>query len=285
MSRLWLLPVVVMLATACRPAGMSGGGGSLDPGAPARPLFKEVEGLKWGMTPAEVLAAWGPGEDGEAFYYPKKGGYPRVSLGYIGLPAGDVVHTDLKRDPKDTSPVKFLVWAKFEGDSTFQKDTVRADLVSHFGQPLTDAQLLRANDCPGARCELFRAAECTLVKASWTAANAELKSPALLDGLSYVLAPDHLVQYVPRTEWSKLRGSVPLSFTPEVKARFETLGSLGGPNAPTLAEITKAVGSPNLYLETSPGKGTLYYLFLDGSLMTIGVEEGRYHGSTGSTVN
>jgi len=40
-----------------------------------------------------------------------------------------------------------------------------------------------------------------------------------------------------------------------------------------------------LYLETAPGKGTLYYLFLDGSLMTVGVVEGRYHGSTGSTVN
>jgi hypothetical protein len=283
MSRLWLVPVVVVVAAACGLSG--GGGGSLDPGPPTRPLFKEVEGLKWGMTPAEVRAAWGPGEEGKAYSYPKKGGYLFVSLGYMSIPGGDVIHTDLARDPKDTGPVEFLVSASFQGNSTFQKDTVRADLASRFGQPLTDAQLLRANDCRAGRCELFRAAECTLVKASWNPADAELKWPEHLDSLVYVLAPDHLVQYLPRTEWSKLRGSVPLSFTPEVREKFDKLGSVGGSNAPTLAEMTKAVGSPNLYLETAPGKGTLYYLFLDGSLLAVSVQEGRYRGSMGSTVN
>jgi hypothetical protein len=76
-----------------------------------------------------------------------------------------------------------------------------------------------------------------------------------------------------------------LSFTPEVREKFDKLGSVGGSNAPTLAEMTKAVGSPNLYLETAPGKGTLYYLFLDGSLLAVSVQEGRYRGSMGSTVN
>ncbi len=208
-----------------------------------------------------------------------------MSLGYVGIPAGDVVHTDLKRDPKDDRPAQFLIWARFDGDPTFRKETVRADLVSRLGQPLADAKVLRVNDCQSPRCELFRAAECTLVKASWRPASAELNLPERLEGLTYILAPDSLPQHVPRTEWPKLRGSVPFSYTPETDAKFDKVGSLGGANPATLAEITKTVGAPNLYLEASPGRGTLFYLFLDGSLPTVSIENGRYHGAMGSTRN
>ena len=270
-----------LLTAGC---GGAGGGGTLDPGPPPRPLFKEVEGLKWGMTREEVRAAWGAGDDGGTDSYPKKGGYPTVRLGYASIPSGGVVHTDLVRDPKDDSPVKLLIWARFEGDATFKKETVRADLVSRFGQPLTDARLLEANLCQGPNCELFRAAECTLVKVSWNPANPGAW-PDHLIGLTYLLAPDSLPQYVPRPQWPRLRGSVPTSYTPEARARFDKVGRQGGAEAETLAKLTADVGPPNLYLETAPGEGTLFYLFLDGSLQTIKIEKGRYAGAMGSTRN
>ena len=86
-----------------------------------------------------------------------------------------LVHKDAKVAPGE--PGHFLALATFEGSSSHTKEKVRADLASRFGPPLTDAKLARVYHCEAPRCELFRAAECTLVQADWRPAVPDLQWP------------------------------------------------------------------------------------------------------------
>lgn len=89
-----------------------------------------------------------------------------------------------------------------------------------------------------------------------------------------------LVSQLPRTEWGKLRGSVPPSLSAETKARID--GFARGVEGAPVEEIVKALGPPQLYAEESPGKGQLHYLWLDGSLLSLRIESSRLQGVTGS---
>ena len=251
---------------------------------PARPLFYEVEGLKWGMTPAEVLKAWGPGEDGETYRYASKGGYARASLGYRRLPASDVVRTDLPPGADPGRPVEFLTWVSFESDEVLAKEKVRAELVTRFGQPLTDPKVVRnvsISFCDSSRCDVFRAAECTLATASWTPASADLNRPAALSSLMYELAPSALIGYVPRSDWPKLNGPVALSFPPELEAKVGALRR--GIDGAREKDVEGLLGRPNLRRGEVDGNATHYYLFLDGSLQGLEFSKGRLQGGLGAT--
>lgn len=268
-----------LLTLGCSPGGP--GEATPDAGPPPRPYFLEVEGLRWGMTPEEVLAIWGPDTEGEALFYEKKAGFVQVGLGYTSLRRDDVPPDDAKPTATETRPMKFLAWISFHGDASKPRDRVRADLVARFGEPLADPKLLRVNHCEKATsCELWRAAECTLVKAEWRPAAPDLW-PEHLGLLTYGLAPDSLIQYVPRSEWTKLRGTVPLSYPSQTDATI--MGMRRGVGGANVAEISKSLGPPNLHLEKGPGSGTLFYLFLDGSLQCLRVEGGTLQGVIGST--
>lgn len=252
-----------------------------DADQPKRPLFQEVEGLRWGMTSEEVKAVWGPDREGKAYHYDKKGGYPSSSLGYMSIPPDMIVHKDA-RLPAGGGPAEFLIYVSFDGDATVTKEKVRADLVSRFGQPLADAVVLRAHDCEGP-CELWRAAEMTLVKARWNPANAELNWPEHLSALTWDLAPAGLVTWVPRSEWAKIRGAVPLTFAAEARAKIE--GFRMGIEGASVAEITKALGPPNLQLEEKPGETSLAYLFLDDAVQKLRLAGGKLQGVSGQSRN
>jgi hypothetical protein len=251
---------------------------------PASPLFYEVEGLKWGMTPTEVLKAWGPGEEGEAYRYANKGGYARAHLGYRRLPASDVVHTDLPPGADPDRPVEFLTWVSFESDEVLAKEEVRAELVSRFGQPLTDPKVVRnvsISFCDSSRCDVFRAAECTLATASWTSASAEFNRPAALSSLMYELAPSGLIGHVPRSDWPSLNGPVALSFPPELEAKVGALRR--GVDGAREKDVEALLGRPNLRRGEVDGNETHYYLFVDGSLRGLEFSKGKLHAGWGLT--
>lgn len=140
--------------------------------------------------------------------------------------------------------------------------------------------VLRVHRCEAPRCELFRAAECTLVQAEWNPAAPELHWPEHLGSMTYRLAPSSLVTYVPRTEWPKLRGAVPTSLAADFQTRLD--GQPRGANAASTKDLVKALGRPNLYLEEAPGKGRLFYAFLDDSVFVVRIAEGKLDGSEGS---
>lgn len=231
------------------------------------------------MTPAEVISAWGPGEDGDPYQYANKAGYSRASLGFASVPASDVVHTDLP--PGSGNPVRFLTWVSLSSDEILPKEKIRADLVSRFGEPITDPKLLRnvsVSNCTGHRCEVFRAAECTLAVAQWYPASAELNRPETLDSLMYQLAPASLVEYVPRSEWSKLRGPVPPSLSAQMETGLSAMRM--GSDGARSEEVDKLLGTPNL-LQESPGAAKRYYLYLDGSVQVVQLQDGRIRGVIG----
>jgi hypothetical protein len=272
---------LVLPALACS-RGAAGNSASLDAGPPPHPPFYEFEGLKWGMTPAEVAAVWGPGEDGQAYRYARKGGYVDVSLGYMSVPSDSIKDPALEAVARAAGRVELLVFVALrpESETSAPKDQVRADLVSRFGPPLEDPALLASLDCKKGACEVFRAAECTVVKADWAPAFAELKWPDRLNSLTYELAPGHLVAYVPRGDWGRLRGAVRASYTADLRARIDGFAS-SGPEAATVEQIVKALGPPNLHRPVPDGTAALDYLFLDGSLQSLRIRDGRLTGWEG----
>ena len=273
------LQLAILVLVGCsRPT--TNGGGSPSASAPSRPVFHEVEGLRWGMTPAEVISAWGPGENGDANEYTNKAGYSRASLDFARLPASDLIHTDLP--PGSGDLVRLLTSVSLGSSDVLPKQKVRAAHSSRFGEPITDPKLLRnvgVSNCTGPRCEVFRAAECTLAVVQWSPASAELNRPETLDSLMYQLAPSSLVDYVPRSEWSRLKAPVPTSFSAE---RETGLGAMRmGFDGARPEEVETLLGSPNLLLEESPGGGKRYHLYLDGSVQVLQFQNGRTQGVTG----
>jgi hypothetical protein len=246
--------------------------------APARPYFYEVHGLKWGMTRQEVLKAWGPGADGDPYEYKDKAGFRFVSLLMGSLPAADVVHEDVKAVAGNENPIRFLTSVVLQPGNLEPKSQVRADLVSRFGEPLADARLAAREHCEVPRCEIFRTGECTIAEVKWLPSNSD--QPERLESLTHQLGCSALVEYVPRTKWPLLGGSVRTSFAPELD---EVVGKLPrGVGGASSADVVTRLGPPNLRIEEGTATLRLFYLWLDGSLYSLGFENNQLMSVLGS---
>lgn len=262
---------LAMLAMACggntprgKPEALS-----FDAGPPPRPLFYQSDGLTWGMTPEEAIAAWGPPAenriDADRLVYRDRAGFREANLYFLPV----------RREPDGTSLHLFSVYLQpgVSDDKYIKpKSAVRPDLVSRFGEPITDPKIYESQGKDMKTAEIFRAAECTLAVAQWARAEPQVNWPERLDSLSYTIVPTSLLRQVPRPRWNALRGALALSPSTEVKARYAEYekDSLRRDVKNLLARF----GPPNLFLETAPGEGTLYYFWLTGSYFKFTIAGG-----------
>jgi len=279
---------LVFMAAAvfiCCSEGEKGKEFSLDAGPSPRPLFFDFEGLKWGMVPEEIIAAWGPpAEEPDATFgihdleYGNRAGFKNVTLYFISVPPFRNVHEDVQPVEGSDRPLAFLFAVLLDpgSDDIKPKADVRADLVSRFGEPFTDPKIYESQNCSPEYNEIFRAAECTLVIARWAKAEPSVNWPERLDSLQYVLAPHSLIMEVPRTRWNDLRGEVGLSPSADIKERYDTFARIGG--TPEVKELVELLGPPNLFLEATPGNGTMHYFWLTGSRFKFTIGEGKVQG-------
>jgi hypothetical protein len=258
---------------------------SLDAGPPPRPLFFDFEGLKWGMIPEEVIAAWGPpaeAPDPDRGYtdmrYSDRASFKNVTLYFITVPAFRNVHEDVKPQGKSDRALMFLFSVSLDPglDDIKPWQAVRADLVSRFGEPLTEPKIYESRNSSPEHSAIFRAAECTLAVARWAKAEPSVNWPERLDNLQYVLAPDSLIMEVPRKRWADLRGKFGLSPSAEMKERFETFEK--NSSSVAVKDLVKLFGPPNLYWEEAPGTGTMFYFWLTGSRFKFKIREGKIDG-------
>jgi len=258
---------------------------SLDAGPLPRPLFFDFEGLRWGMVPEEIVAVWGPPAeepDADTGYhdmeYGNRAGFKNVTLYFITVPTFRNVHPDVQPKAGSDRPLMFLFAVSLDPglDDIKPKEAVRADLVSRFGEPLTEPKIYESQSCSEENSEIFRAAECTLTVARWAKAEPGLNWPERLDGLQYVLAPNSLITEIPRTKWNDLRGEIGLSPSAEIKERYKTFEE--SVDTIEVKDLVKLFGSPNLYWEEAPGKGTIFYFWLTGSRFKFTIGEGKVQG-------
>ena len=88
------------------------------------------------------------------------------------------------------------------------------------------------------------------------------------------------MQYVPRTRWPLLGGSVRPSFAPELdEAVGKLLRGVGGASS---ADVVTRLGPPNLRIEEGTTTQRLFYLWLDGSLYSLGFENNHLMSVVGS---
>lgn len=240
-----------------------------DAGPPPRPLFFEFEGLTWGMTPDEARRAWGPPAEDRIdlmrLAYRDRAGFNEVTLYFVPL----------GRDSNDKAMGLSIVslYPGSDEKNVKPKSAVRPDLVSRFGEPITDPKIYESQTADMKYSEIFRAAECTLVIAEWARAEPQVNWPERLDRLRYVLAPALLLREVPKAEWSALRGTLALSPPPETKARYAEYEK--DTDSGDTKKLLALFGPPNLYLEKAPGEGTLYYFWLTGSYFRFTIAGGR----------
>ena len=267
--------LTALVALAC--GGCAGGAKEeplvFDAGPPPRPLFFQFEGLEWGMTPEEAIGAWGPPAVNRietlSVLYRDRSGFGEITLYFQPF-------VPFEGDPGSSSKALFAVRLEpgVSDDKYIKpKSAVRPDLVSRFGEPMSEPKLYESQQADVKNAEIFRAAECTLAIARWARAEPQVNWPERLDSLQYVLVPHSLVRQVPRAKWSALRGALPLSPSPEVKARheeFEKDASEGD-----VKGLLARFGPPNLYLEKAPGEGTLFYFWLTGSYFKFTIAGGR----------
>jgi len=280
--RLYWLILITGAVLLCCSQGEKEKGLELDAGPPPRPLFYDFEGLKWGMTPEEVVKAWGsPSEEPrlEMGYgkirYNNRASFKEVSVYFSPAPPSLSGQADVKSIEGPDKLLLCLIGVLLDpGTDDFKaKSSVRAELVSRFGEPLADPKLYESQSCSPKNTEIFRAAECTLAIARWAPAEPGLNWPERLASLQYVLAPFSILRQIPKVKWNDLRGAVPLSPSSEVKAAYEDFAQSGGSGV--IEDIIKRLGLPNIYLEEAPGKGKLYYLWLTGSYFKFEIGEGK----------
>lgn len=275
---------VFMAAAAmfCCSQGEKGKELELDAGPPPRPLFFDFEGLKWGMTPEEAVKAWGPPSEEprlEMGYgdmrYRNRASFKNASL-YFTPSVASLSGPSAEKPADDSGKPLLLLFSVLLDpgmNDVKPKSSVRAELVSRFGEPLTEPKIYESQNCNPEHAEIFRAAECTLAVAQWAPAEPGLNWPERLSSLQYVLAPLSILRHIPKTKWNGLRGAVPPSPSPATKAAYEDFTQ--GPGSDDLRALVKAFGPPNIYLEEAPGKGTLFYFWLTGSYFKFDIEEGR----------
>lgn len=265
----------------CCSRGEKGKEFSLDAGPSPRPLFFDFEGLKWGMIPEEIVGEWGPPHEKPGFdigyydmRYSDRAGFKNITLYFTTVPPSLNVHQDVRPKEGRDKPLMFLFCVSLDPglDDIKPKESARADLVSRFGEPLTDRKIYESQNCKEENTEIFRAAECTLAVAHWAPAEPGLNWPERLDSLKYVLAPYSLIGELPRTSWNDLRGAIPLSLPSDIKARYESF--TGGAGNIEVKDLIKLFGPPNIYWEEAPGRGTIYYFWLTGSFFKFKIGEG-----------
>ena len=281
-----LMAALILVASSfCCSKGEKGKGFSLDAGPPPRPLFYDFEGLRWGMTPGEIIGVWGPPKEDPQFEkgfhdmrYSNRAGFKYVTLYFITVPPFRNVHLDVLPKEGSTNPLPFLFAISLDPgtDDIKPKEAVRADLVLKFKEPVADPKIYESQDRSREHAEIFRAAECTLVIAQWAKAEPSVNWPERLDSLQYTLVPYCLVTEIPRTKWKDLRGAIPLSPTSDIKARYQSFTEGASPKE--VKDLVEIFGPPNLYQEEAPGIGTLHYFWLTGSRFKFTIGEGKIRG-------
>ncbi len=275
-----LICMSVLLGFMACSSSEEGAEADWDPGPPQRPLFFEFEGLKWGMTPAEIKDVWGTPDEDRTYQmiFSNKGGYSRANLGFQSIPEFRNVHEDVERTEPSDEPYYYLIWISLENDfdDVTPKDSFRSELVERFGEPLIEPALFQVNHLNPEYHEIFRAAECTLCIATWAPASPDMGRPENLQTLMYRLAPSSLLTEIPRSRWQNLRGSIPPRAPADLKVKLAGLDQIQGDAS--LQQIIEQIGPPNLYIEESPGNGKLYYFWLTGTNLFFNITEGREDG-------
>jgi len=284
--RLYCLVVTMAAVFLCCSGGEKAQEFSLDAGPSPRPLFFDFEGLKWGMVPEEIVAVWGPPAEQPRpdtgytdMRYRDQAGFKNVTLYFITFPPSRNIHQDVQPREGSDRPLMFLFSVLLDPglDDIKAKETVRADLVSRFGEPLSEPKIYESQNSSREHSEIFRAAECTLAVARWAKAEPSLNWPERLDNLQYVVAPISLFMEVPRTIWNDLRGEIGLSPSADIKERYETFEKSGG--SVEVKDLVKLFGPPNIYWEEAPGTGRMFYFWLTGSRFKFNIAEGKVQSS------
>ena len=242
---------------------------SLDAGPPPHPLEFEFEGLGLGIAKEAVVDAWGPPsfETARSIEYANRGGYANVKLLFKSVPVSKNIQPEAARALGDDRPFEFLTAIVLTPAESRAKNELRTELVSLYGQPPADPVLFAPLNCRPPACEIFRPAECVLLKVAWETAPAGVERSERVAGLAYILAPDALITEVPRPKWTELRGEVAASFPSGLEARINGLrtGAAGLP----VSETIKVMGTPNLILAGGGGERHLLYFWLDGSFVKL----------------
>lgn len=272
-------PILLMLAILLAACDGAVGPQSLDAGDPPHPPLVEIDGLSFGMTADEVGAIWGPTEDDFATYQ-DRAGYSSASLIYNWAPA-ELVAAGAPA-AADSDSIRVLTGVTFFGGPSHPKAAAREELVARFGEPLSDAVLAKEKSCQPPDCEIWRAAECVVAIAHWRAAAPELDYPERLGQLSYQLQPGMMIRELPRARWHEIRGEVPTSQPPGMR---ETVSEFSSFEGATVRDIVEAIGPPNLVIEDEGGTQRLFYLFLDGTMWTVTIAEGRHQSHQGSYIS
>ncbi len=268
-ARALALAGVIAVAMASCSSGDSGSSPSLDAGPPPHPLGFEFEGLTLGMAKEAVVDAWGPPglEGARSLEYANRGAFTNVQLLFKSVPVSKNIQPEAARASGDDRPYEFLTAIILTPAEPRAKNEFRAELVSLYGHPLADPVLSAPLNCRPPACEIFRPAECVLLKVAWETAPAGAEQSERVASLAYVLAPDALIAEVPRPKWSELRGAVAASSPSGLEARINGLrtGAAGLP----VAETVKVMGTPNLILAGDGGGRHFLYFWLDGSFIKL----------------
>lgn len=247
---------------------------SLDAGPPPHPLEFEFAGLGLGMTKEAVVDAWGPPsfETARSVEYANRGGYANVKLLFKSVPVAENIQLEAARALGDDRPFEFLTAIVLMPAESRAKNELRTELVSLYGQPPADPVLFAPLNCRPPACEIFRPAECVLLKVAWETAAAGVERSERVASLAYILAPDALITEVPRPDWPSLRGRVAPSPPSELKARLAGLRT--GDNGALIEDIVKVMGLPNLVLDDGAGRRSLYYFWLNNAFVRLNLTEG-----------
>ena len=269
-----LAGVLVIALASCAPNGR-GRSPSWDAGPPPRPLEFEYEGLTLGMTKEAVVDNWGPpGLEGDrTLDYANRGTYANVHLVFKSVPVSENIQPEAARAPGDDRPYEFLSGIILTPAEPRTKAELRRELVSLYGQPLTDPALFAPLNCRPPACEIFRPAECVLLKVAWETASAGAEGSDRVAALAYVLAPETLIAEAPRPKWMELRGAVAVAAPAGLRGRLDGLRT--GADGSTVEEAVKVLGPPNLILPGDGGERRFLYFWLDGSSIKLAFDGDR----------